>query len=422
VGRFRVSFVAVAAALTCVAANCPGVLADDPHQVDEDGLQASSHSSGDAHHPNVGARTVDFWSGEATVDNVTYTYSMVGADPATGKSSTIVVDIVPVNVTVAARTFSGSDIVDQVIGSPVFADNNYSATAAASTASMGRGNGGALSAGNDGVQLLDAMMRSQFNKVGTGYHLFLSPQVHKPVAMTVPSSFATTLTSRGGVTVADVDEEWFQQQVESMTATLHYLEPHRLVMFLTYDVMLYKDHVRTHCCVVGTHGVTNTTAEGNGSDGRQSLQTYLWSSWITAGFFSPARQWVIRDINGLSHELSEWAANPFLTNTTPTWRLAPTSPCEDALEVGDPVTGIGFSVGSNTFSDPADPTRTASNPLGWSDGTFHAQDQMFVPWFFRASPNLISQPTQAPSSNVGRYTFLGDLSPLPFFQQPATGC
>jgi hypothetical protein len=399
-----------------------GVLADDNHQVDEDGLQAASASSGHGHHPNVGDRTVDFWSGHATVDNVTYTFDIVGDDPALGRSSTIVVDIVPVNVTVAGKTFKGADIVDQVLGSPVFANNAYSSTAAASTAAMGRGPGGALSAGNDGVQMLDAAMRSQFNKVGTGYHVLLSPSVHKPVEITVPSSVATTLTSRGGVTVADVDEQWFQQQVEGLAASLHYLEPHRLAMFLTYNVMLFHDHIPTHCCVFGTHGVTNTTAEGNGSEGRQALQTFVWSSWITAGFFSPTRAWAIRDINGLSHELSEWAANPFLTNETPTWRLAPGAPCEDELESGDAVTGFGFSVGSNTFEDPADPTRTAANPLGWSDGTFHAQDQVFVPWFFRASPNLVSQPTQTPSPDVGRYTFLGNLDPIPVLHMASTGC
>jgi hypothetical protein len=427
----------MAAAVSCVAANSLSALADDNHQVDEDGLQAWSDSSGHGHHPNPGDRTIDFWSGQTTVGDTTYTYDIVGADPASGQASTIIVDVVPLNLTIAGRTFRGTDIVDQVLGSPVFAINDYSSTVAASTAMMGRGPGGPLSAENDGVQLLDATMRSQFNQVGTGYHLLLSPQVHKPVAITVPpSSHPTTLTSRGGVTVGDVDEDWFQDQVMSLTTSLHYLEPHRLAMFLTYDVMLYKDHVPTHCCVVGTHGFADTTAEGNGSEGRRALQTFIWSSWITAGFFSPTRQWAIRDINGLSHELSEWAANPFatdppdpsLTNRTPGWRLAAAAPCEDLLEAGDPVAGVGFSVGSNTFSDPADPTRTAANPLGWADGTFHGQDTVFLPWFFRASPNTVSQPSQG--STNGRYTFLGNLNRVVsmdpphnlVFASPSAGC
>ena len=46
----------------------------------------------------------------------------------------------------------------------------------------------------------------------------------------------------------------------------------------------------------------------------------------------------------------------------------------------------------------------------------------FLPWFMRLAPNNISEPTQHPSTNIGRYTFMGDLNQFPGFQQPATGC
>lgn len=47
---------------------------------------------------------------------------------------------------------------------------------------------------------------------------------------------------------------------------------------------------------------------------------------------------------------------------------------------------------------------------------------MFLPWFMRTAPNTVSQPTQKPSANIGRYTLLGDLNTFPGFRQPATGC
>ena len=47
---------------------------------------------------------------------------------------------------------------------------------------------------------------------------------------------------------------------------------------------------------------------------------------------------------------------------------------------------------------------------------------MFLPWFSREAPNLTSQPTQTPSTNIGRYAFLGDLNPFPGFREPASGC
>jgi hypothetical protein len=34
----------------------------------------------------------------------------------------------------------------------------------------------------------------------------------------------------------------------------------------------------------------------------------------------------------------------------------------------------------------------------------------------------VSEPTQSPSANIGRYTLMGDLNPFPGFRQPATGC
>jgi hypothetical protein len=34
----------------------------------------------------------------------------------------------------------------------------------------------------------------------------------------------------------------------------------------------------------------------------------------------------------------------------------------------------------------------------------------------------MSEPTQSPSANIGRYTLLGDLNPYAAFHQPASGC
>ena len=57
-----------------------------------------------------------------------------------------------------------------------------------------------------------------------------------------------------------------------------------------------------------------------------------------------------------------------------------------------------------------------------ADGYYHPEDEVHLPWFMRLAPNTVSEPTQSPSANVGRYTFLGDLNPFPGFREPATGC
>ncbi|HKW59546.1 MAG TPA: hypothetical protein VJR46_07310 [Candidatus Dormibacteraeota bacterium] len=395
----------------------------NPQDIDDNDVQAAAHRFGNPHEPNVDARTVQSWSGQATVGNTTYTYRMVGDDPAAADSATIKVDVVAIDLNVGGTWFRGSDAVDPVLGSPLFQASDYSSANNASTAQRGMGSGGALSAGNGDAQLVDATMRTQFNMVGTGYHIYLDPSAqHKAVEVDVPASAGVLMTNARHVVFAAVDETWMQTTVEDLTRSLHYLEPHRLALFLTNDVVLTSVTPRGRaCCLFGAHGTTDVTAEGNGSDGRQALQTYVWSSWLTAGLFSPMTAWALQDIYGLSHELVEWAADPFLTNLVPTWKspIAPQYGCSPFLETGDPVAGWGFSFGSNTFIDPADPAISPAHPHGYGDGSYHGSDEVLLPWFFGATPNTTTQPTQTASTNVGRYTFMGDLNGFSFFHKPA---
>lgn len=409
---FRIHLSAAAAAISAVVLTSVGAAADDsPESLDTSTLTASSHRFGDAkHHP--GARTVPLWTGQTTNpdDGVTYSYTMVGANPASNEAATIQVDIVPVNVTLGGRAFNGSDAVDAVLASPLFKTADYSTTTAASSPSGGRGPGGELSDENEHVQLLDATMRSQFNKVGTDYHLELArPIVHQPVTLDVPAAAGLMPTSRAGVTYAVVDETWFQPQAEALNTELKYLKPYRLALFVTKNVVLFADHTPTHCCVFGAHGAVDTTR--NNGDGRQSIQTFAWSSWLTAGFFNPAMTWATQDISAMSHEITEWATDPFGTNPTQRWfsPIAPQYGCSALLETGDPTLNVGFSIGENRFDQNY-----------FTDGTYHPQDEAFLPWFMHTAPNNVSEATQ--SGSGGRYTFLGDLNPFPFFHGPAPTC
>ena len=137
--------------------------------------------------------------------------------------------------------------------------------------------------------------------------------------------------------------------------------------------------------------------------------------------FSPfaAFDWALQDISGLSHEIAEWADDPFLNNyvepyLTPT---APQSGCSSLLETGDAVIAIGFAKGTNTYDQDPNPDSTQS-----ADGYYHPEDEIFLPWFMPLAPNNVSEPTQSPSTNIGRYTLMGDLNPFPGFRVPATGC
>jgi hypothetical protein len=56
-----------------------------------------------------------------------------------------------------------------------------------------------------------------------------------------------------------------------------------------------------------------------------------------------------------------------------------------------------------------------------ADGYYHPEDEVFLPWFMRLAPNNISEPTQSPSPNVGRYTLMGDLNLFPTLPRAGHG-
>jgi hypothetical protein len=398
-------------------------------------MKALSTTIGGAN-PLPTTRTVQHWFG-STLDphnGVTYGYNMVGANPnnctGSGCSAAVTADIIPLNVIVEGMTFSGEDVLPATLISPEFALNNYgstpNATAAGSfpnTPALIRGPGGPLSQNDAGVQLQlqDATMRAQFNKTGSSpYHLQLNPVVHDAITIVVPSANATLLQSGRGVIFADVDYKWWGTRITNLLGSLGYVEPTHLPIFLTNDVLLYEGKNPANCCVIGFHGTKNNGATKG--QGNQPVQTFAWASWVSPGVYARPNggtDWALQDIHALSHEVSEWADDPFVNNAVEPW-VTPTAPqygCTGVLETGDPVVGIGFAMGTNTFEQGPNPDNTQS-----ADGYYHPEDEVHMPWFLRLSPNTVSEPTQTPSANIGRYTFMGDLNPFAGFRQPATGC
>jgi hypothetical protein len=382
-------------------------------------------------------RTIPHWWG-STLDpnnNVTYGYNMAGADPnncsGSACSVTIQADITPIIVNVAGRTYDGNDVLQATLDSPQFALNDYGSTTAATAAgsfpnapALVEGPGGALSQGDAGnsLQLEDATMRAQFNQTGTsGYHLILHPNVKPTVTINVPSNQGTLLISGRGVVFADINISWWASQIQQLETSA---DPTHLPIYLTDDVLLHIGPDITNCCVIGFHGTRASGYGGgsNNSNGNAKVQTFAWATYLSPGVYARANggtYWALQDIHPLSHEIAEWADDPFVNNLVEPW-LTPTAPqygCTNILETGDPVVAIGFAMGTNTFRQGANPNGSQS-----ADGSYHPEDEALLPWFMRTAPNDVSEPTQSSSTNIGRYTFMGDLNPFDGFRQPATGC
>jgi hypothetical protein len=402
-----------------------------PQLIDDANLKALTTTDGGADVLPT-TRTVAHWWGSSLDPNngVTYGYNMVGSDPnncsGAACSTTIEADITPIIVNIGGLTFSGTDVLGATLASPEFATNDYGSTpfATAGASNLPRGPGGTLSQGDKGVklQLEDATMRAQFNKTGknSNYHLILHPNVLPAVTFNVPSNQGALLQSGRGVVFADINISWWSAQIKNLETTA---DPTHLPIYLTNSVLLFIGSPG-NCCVIGYHG-TRATGYGTGnanSNGNAAVQTFAWASYVQPGIYARPNggtDWALQDIHALSHEIAEWADDPFVNNTVEPW-LTPTAPqygCTGVLETGDPVVGIGFAKGTNTFEQGPNPDGTQS-----ADGYYHPEDEALLPWFMRTSPNTISEPTQSPSANIGRYTFMGDLNPFPGFRQPATGC
>jgi hypothetical protein len=412
--------------------------ATGPQPISDSQLNASTIAIGGAEVLPT-TRTVAHWHGQ-TLDphtGVTYGYNMVGANPNGCSGSvcdvTIEADITPIIVNVAGfagYTFDGTSVVNATLASPQFSTNDYGTTPAATAAgsfpvapAFIKGPGGTLSQGDAGnlLQLEDATMRAQFNQTGSStYHLRLQPNVLPPVTINVPQEHGTLIVSGRGVVAADVDIKWWSSQIKNLETQA---DPTHLPIYLTNQVMLYQG-TPGNCCVIGYHGTipVGLGAGSGNSNGNAVVQTFAWASYVQPGFYSRANggtDWALQDIHALSHEIAEWADDPFVNNGVEPW-LTPTAPqygCTGVLETGDPVVGIGFALGTNSFEQGPNPNGSQS-----ADGSYHPEDEVFLPWYMRTTPNMVSEATQSPSTNVGRFTLMGTLNPFPGFRQPATGC
>jgi hypothetical protein len=406
-----------------------------PPVISDDALKAMTVTSAGAI-PLPTSRTVAHWHGSTTDPNngVTYGYNMVGADPHTCSGSacdvTIQVDITPVIVNIAGRTYDGTSVVNPTLASPQFATNDYGSTPFATAAgafpnapALIRGPGGLLSQDDAGVplQLEDATMRAQFSKTGASpYHLRLHPNILPPVTINVPNNQGGLLQSGRGVVFASIDIGWWSAQINNLETTA---DPTHLPLYLTQDVLLYLNNNVLNTGVIGYHGTGAAgLKKGYGNNqGNGVVQTFAWASYISPGIYARPNggtDWALQDIHPISHEIAEWADDPFVNNYVEPW-LTPTAPqygCTNVLETGDPVVGIGFAMGTNTAFQGPNPNGTQS-----ADGYYHPEDEALFPWFLRLPSNATgTEPNQ--SGVGGRYTLMGDLNPFPGFRQPATGC
>jgi hypothetical protein len=299
--------------------------------------------------------SIPFWSSIFAYNGITYPYQMVGTDPSADPAITQVrTEIIPLTLVFSNGTsFDGSTRVQSTLQSPLFTTASYT---------------------SGSTQYVDAIQRAQWWKyvANEDYHVLLEgPQVYPAVTINVPANVGSVAPNRHTHQPQGlIDLNWFDASIQGLITSLG-LSPRTFPIFLTTNTFLYQG-TTSSCCIIGYHNALPST----NAQGKTVIQTYTWGSYTDPGMFGAP----IQDINALSHEIAEWASDPFTDNITPTWSV-PSQPqygCSNALEVGDPLVGVSFNVNG-----------------------YHPQDEAFFSWFAKQVPSVGLQ---------GQFTYLGKFS------------
>ncbi|PWU05596.1 MAG: hypothetical protein C5B51_14120 [Terriglobia bacterium] len=308
----------------------------------------------------VNTGMVQNWTGSFDFNGTTFSYTMVGTDPALGSASTVVpTQIIPLifkfsdgtvlDPTVAACGAVKS-AVQSAIDSPVFHSTDFTP--------------GGTNVGNS--QYADAFQRANFwsfvSATAPAYHVLLAqPQVVPPVTIEVPRGLGRT-TNGPCAKVGQVNLSYFSLKLRGLISGIPSTS---LPIFLSYNTF-FTDR---GCCIVGLNTVYGSAP---------NQLTVAVAAYSDAGIFDQP----IQDIYGLSRAIGEWMDDPFLTNIVPDWTGGEVVGCEDLLEVGAPVDGRTFQV-----------------TVGGQ--TYHPSDLVFLPWFEKSYPSR---------SVNGWYTFQNNYS------------
>ncbi len=311
--------------------------------------------------------TIPMWNGSFTYQNTTYSYAMVGTDPALGSKTTrIPVVIVPLEfdlpggvvLSATAPVCGGTKSPVQLTkDSPIFKSSTFTP--------------GGTKVGH--TQYVDAFQRANFwNEVATispKYHVKLkSPKILPTQVVSVPGASVQVFSGPCG-NYAVVDFAFYITTLLSLRPTLPEVTPNVLAIVLTYNVFL-TDPSTPGETILGFHYAL---------DFGQGTQTLISAAYDDPGIFDGDA-----DITTLSHEVGEWMDDPLANNPTPGWLAGQAVMCQSTLEVGDPVSGVSY-------------------PVIRGGVTYHPEDLVFLPWFAR----------EAASTSVnGWYTFLNTF-PVP---------
>jgi hypothetical protein len=264
--------------------------------------------------------TLTQWNGSFTDHlNQTINYTMVGTDPATTNTHSLIpVVIIPIKMVYgnlngnrnfnpnAIRVSNGKTVTENFLASPLFKN----------TVDFVQG-------GTDvgKTQYIDAYQRANFWKyvqTHMQYHVKLGTvTLLKPQTITVSPAFGQVEQNPfGSGNIGTMEIDVFDLKLQDiMAANPDTITPGVLPLFISANIYLTEGTGHEVCCIGGYHSALASQPGG---------QTYAYATYATEpGVFS-------QDVSAWSHEIGEWMDDPFVDNSVN---------CADnsSMENGDPL-------------------------------------------------------------------------------------
>jgi len=321
--------------------------------------------------------TLPTWNGSFIYQGTPYPYTMIGGDPANGGTTSIGVEIIPIDLQFVDS--NGKLVYELNINTPMCNSANTGVTLTLNSPLfqnypfyMGGSPDGTF-VGN--TQYTDAFQRATFwNQASVNdYHVLLGGVTVQPVQSVIVFPADGSAAPSGPCTQNGIiNYGFFDNAVRNLVTSLA-IPSNVLPIFLVRNAEFL---IGTNLYYDGWHGMITSTS----------------NTYIVAAFYDPdiyGSRSIYQDTYFLSHELAEWMDDPHGNNPTPAWSggQVQSPDCQTNLEVGDPLTGSGFTASLNGFN-------------------YHLTNLAMLPWFSRETPS---------SAVNGWYTF-----PLSVYPTPST--
>jgi hypothetical protein len=282
------------------------------------------------------------WQGSLTSAGTNYPFTMVGRNPRKGGETETDTSMILLSFVFEEFVddqgnnivIDSSGVVDDVVNSPNFVATRYA---------------------NGFAQFSDAVQRASFFPVAKrDWHTSINqPRLLTPVTILVPFGASQVFVSNGKF-IAFVSFDFLFSQINTILQ-LSDLRTDELPMLVSRNV--------SADVALGFHDAFDVQV-GN----KNGIQTYLYTSWFDADVIDP----IFADATTITHEISEWMADPFVNNVVPEYVIPDSGGfCQNLLEVGDPIEFLPNQM----------------MPVTVRGRLYHTQVETTVQWFSREVPS-----------------------------------